>query len=70
MKLGTQALGAIMMALQKSILEQSDIVPVLLDMNFQVDPEDMSQSQLFVTNPPTFLVDNELAESLSLTESE
>ena len=59
-----------MMALQKSILEQSDIVPVLLDMNFQVDPEDMSQSQLFVTNPPTFLVDNELAESLSLTESE
>ena len=70
MKLGTQALGAIMIALQKSILEQSDIVPVLLDMNFQVDPEDMSQSQLFVTNPPTFLVDNELAESLSLTESE
>jgi|TARA_R110000824_G_C15169720_1_gene672769 hypothetical protein len=70
MKLGTQALGAIMMALQKSILEQSDIVPVLLDMNFQVDPDDMSQSQLFVTNPPTFLVDNELAESLSLTESE
>ena len=70
MKLGTQALGAIMMALQKSILEQSDIVPVLLDMNFQVDPEDTSQSQLFVTNPPTFLVDNELAESLSLTESE
>ena len=70
MKLGTQALGAIMIALQKSILEQSDIVPVLLDMNFQVDPDDMSQSQLFVTNPPTFLVDNELAESLSLTESE
>ncbi len=29
MKLSDQAMGAIMMALQKSLLEQSDIVPVL-----------------------------------------
>ena len=29
MKLSDQALGAVMMALQKSLLEQSDIVPVL-----------------------------------------
>ena len=28
-KLSDQALGAIMMALQKSLMEQSDIVPVL-----------------------------------------
>jgi len=52
MKLSNQALGAVMMALQKSLLEQSDIVPMLTDMNFQIDPEDTSQSLLVVTNPP------------------
>lgn len=52
MKLSNQALGALMMALQKSLMEQSDIVPVLMDMNFQFDPEDSSQSTLVVTNPP------------------
>jgi hypothetical protein len=68
MKLGNQALGAIMMALQKSLLEQSDIVPVLLDMNFQVDPEDTSHSRLVVTNPPTFQLDKDLVEALSESE--
>ena len=68
MKLSNQAMGAIMMALQKSLMEQSDIVPVLLEMNFQVDPEDMSQSQLVVTNPPTFQLDKELADALTLSE--
>ena len=52
MKLSNQAVGALMMALQKSLMEQSDIVPVLTEMNFQVDPEDTSQSVLVVTNPP------------------
>ena len=52
MKLSNQAVGALMMALQKSLMEQSDIVPVLAEMNFQVDPGDTSQSQLVVTNPP------------------
>ena len=32
MKLSNQALGAIMMALQKSLIEQSDITPVLKGM--------------------------------------
>ena len=50
--LSDQALGAVMMALQKSLMEQSDIVPVLAEMNFQIDPEDTSQSTLVVTNPP------------------
>jgi len=68
MKLGNQALAAIMMALQKSLMEQSDIVPVLLDMNFQVDPEDTSQSELTVTNPPTFQLDEELASALASSE--
>tara|TARA_R100000008_G_C3585887_1_gene172227 strand:+ start:1384 stop:1584 length:201 start_codon:yes stop_codon:yes gene_type:complete len=52
MRLSNQAVGALMMALQKSLMEQSDIVPVLTEMNFQVDPGDTSQSTLVVTNPP------------------
>jgi len=52
MKLSNQAVGALMMALQKSLMEQSDIVPVLNEMNFQIDPEDSSHSSLVVTNPP------------------
>lgn len=51
-KLSNQAVGAIMMALQKSLLEQSDIVPVLQNFNIQVD----DSGQLVVMNPPTFEV--------------
>jgi len=56
MKLSSQAMGALMMALQKSLLEQSDIVPVLKEMNFQV--EGTSQSELVVTNPPVVSLEN------------
>ena len=58
MKLSNQAVGALMMALQRSLMEQSDIVPVLQDMNFQVSPEDSTHSELVVTNPPTINLDN------------
>lgn len=58
MRLSNQAVGALMMALQKSLMEQSDIVPVLRDMDFQVNPEDQSHSELVVTNPPTVNFDN------------
>ena len=65
MKLGSQALGALMMALQKSLMEQSDIVPVLQGMNFQIDPEDTSHSVLVVTNPPVVsLSGTEIGEAL------
>lgn len=47
MKLSDQALGAVMMALQKSLLEQSDIVPVLKEFELQEQ-----EGQLVVTNPP------------------
>ena len=57
MKLSNQAMGALMMALQKSLLEQSDIVPMLQEMNFQVDPADTSHSTLVVTNPPVVSLD-------------
>jgi hypothetical protein len=52
MKLSNQAMGALMMALQKSLMEQTDIVPLLTEMNFQVDPEDPSHSTLVILNPP------------------
>lgn len=58
MRLSNQAVGALMMALQRSLMEQSDIVPVLQEMDFQVDPEDSSHSELVVTNPPTINFDN------------
>ncbi len=47
-KLSNQAVGALMMALQKSLLEQTDIVPVLRNFNVQID----DSGQLVVTNPP------------------
>ena len=47
-KLSNQAIGAVMMALQKSLMEQTDIVPVLQEFNVQVD----DAGQLVVTNPP------------------
>lgn len=47
MQLSNQAIGAIMMALQNSLMEQSDIVPVLKD--FILAP---SNDGLVVTNPP------------------
>tara|TARA_A100000172_G_scaffold62042_2_gene41467 strand:+ start:255 stop:449 length:195 start_codon:yes stop_codon:yes gene_type:complete len=60
MKLSDQALGAVMMALQKSLLEQTDIVPVLKDFNFVINGD--SQDELVVTNPPTFKVDEKQSE--------
>ena len=53
MTLSNQALGAIMMALQKSLMEQSDIVPFLQGFEF-VDTND----GLTVQNPPAFQVKN------------
>ena len=54
-KLSDQALGAIMMALQKSLLEQTDIVPVLKGFEVQVD----DSNELVVMNPPHIKVEKE-----------
>ena len=54
MNLSDQALGAVMMALQKSLLEQTDIVPVLKGFNFKVS----ENKELFVMNPPIFKVND------------
>jgi len=44
-----QAVGAIMMALQRSLMEQSDIVPVLTGFEVQID----DTNHLVIMNPPT-----------------
>lgn len=46
--LSDQALGAVMMALQNSLMHQTDIVPVLKGMKFTDGPNE----ELVVLNPP------------------
>ena len=46
MFMNDQAVGAVMMALQKSLMEQSDIVPVLKGFKFR-----LSEQGLVVMNP-------------------
>lgn len=53
-KLSNQALGAVMMALQESLLNELDIVPILKSFEL-VETED----GLTVTNPPTVRVSND-----------
>ena len=48
MQLSNQAMGAIMMALQESLLNELDIVPILK--GFELEE---SESGLVVLNPPT-----------------
>jgi len=53
MHLSNQALGAIMMALQESLLHQTDIVPIL--QGFEIEE---STEGLIVKNPPTVRMPN------------
>jgi len=48
MKLSHQAMGAVMLALQNSIMEQTDIVPVLEEFDFEIT----ENKELVVKNPP------------------
>ena len=48
MRLTNQAMGAIMMALQKCLMEQSDITKIIGAFEFQLDENE----QLLVINPP------------------
>ena len=58
MYLADQALGALMMALQKSLMEQSDIVPVLKGFKFRLSTEG-----LVVINPPLVKLNEDLEEN-------
>ena len=53
MKLSNQALGALMMALQKSLMEQSDITEVLRGFDLVVNEDE----ELVITNPPVVTFD-------------
>ena len=57
MKLSNQALGAVMMALQNSLLTQTDIVPVLQGFEL-VNTEE----GLVVKNPPTVNTDLQIED--------
>ena len=54
MKLSNQALGAVMMALQESLLNELDIVPILRGFDLV-----LSEDGLVVKNPPTVRVSND-----------
>jgi hypothetical protein len=53
MQLSNQALGAVMIALQKSLMEQSDITPVLQSFVFTE-----TDNGLVVENPPILELNN------------
>ena len=55
LKLSDSALGAVMLALQKSLMEQTDIVPVLKGFEFEIN----STEHLVVMNPPVINLDHE-----------
>ena len=54
MQLSDQAVGALMMALQKSLLEQSDIIPVIKSFKLK-----NSEIGLMVMNPPLVKLGND-----------
>jgi len=58
-KLSDEALAAIMMSLQRSLLEQSDIVPVLKGFDFKIGDKE----ELYVMNPPIIKYDNQIDEN-------
>ena len=60
MTLSDQALGSLMMALQKSLMDQSDIVPVLKGFRFR-----LSEDGLVVMNPPLVKFNEEAEETLA-----
>ncbi len=54
MKFSNQAIGALLMTLQKCLAEQSDITELLGDWNMEV-----KDNQIFVINPPTIKANQE-----------
>ena len=56
--LSDEALGAVMMALQKSLMEQSDIVPTLKGFKFKSSED----RELYILNPPIFKLNEELLQ--------
>ena len=57
--LSNQAVGAIMLALQNSLMSQTDIVPVLTGFEVQID----DTNQLVIMNPPIVETSNSRTEN-------
>ena len=53
MKLSNQGMGTLMMCLQKSLMEQSDIVPLLQELEFEIQGD-----EIVCTNPPKAELNN------------
>ena len=64
MNLSSQALGAIMMALQESLLNELDIVPILKGFDLEE-----TEDGLIVKNPPTVRFSDESSISKNDLES-
>ena len=68
MKLSNQAMGAVMMALQKCIIEQSDIVEILKGFDFELgvekDAAADAEGELYVKNPPAVSAPDILTEEV------
>jgi len=60
MKLSNQASGALLMALQKCLMEQSDITGILKDMDFELS----DVGELIVSNPPVFHSESQKSQVL------
>ena len=58
MKLSKQAIGALLMTLQKCLLEETDIVPLLESWELKVEND-----EVVVINPPNFTVPETESES-------
>ena len=71
MKLSDQAVGAVMMALQKSLLEQSDIVPVIKGFEFvPASEEEGGEAELFIKNPPLVKFNEETSPFMGESEED
>jgi len=57
LQLSDQAVGALMMALQRSLMDQSDIVPIIKGFRLKD-----SEAGLMVMNPPIIKLDNKASE--------
>ena len=55
LKLSNQALGTLMMSLQKCLMEQTDITEILKELDFYVSADD----EIVCYNPPTVELDND-----------
>lgn len=61
-KFSNQAVATLMMCLQKCLLEQSDIVPILNELDVVV-----SNGEIVILNPPSFEIPQELVEQLNIS---